>query len=248
MFINVSIGAIVAIFIKNISVVDTFWGLGPLLVNGCLFLYYPTNNVSMIFSILVSMWSIRLMGFFLITRIFKGKQDKRYTKIQDQWNGPQWIKTFGHFYMQGILQFILCLTFIPIYLSLPEKFSMIQMIACVVCLIAICAEAVADLQLYLFKKDQSGAILRTGLWSICRHPNYFFDWLVWCSLALFSYGYNGHIFGWVSAINIFIIMRFITGPYTERVSIEKRGNNYRNYQKEVPMFFPSIRLIFRNLK
>ena len=47
-------------------------------------------------------------------------------------------------------------------------------------------EAVADRQLARFKADPAnkGRTCRVGLWSVSRHPNYFFEWLHWVAWAV----------------------------------------------------------------
>jgi steroid 5-alpha reductase family enzyme len=50
------------------------------------------------------------------------------------------------------------------------------------------AEAIADVQLSAFKKNPAnkGQTCQAGLWKYSRHPNYFFDWLVWMAFAVFA--------------------------------------------------------------
>ncbi len=45
---------------------------------------------------------------------------------------------------------------------------------------------VADRQLARWRSDPAngGKTMRAGLWSWSRHPNYFFEWLTWCGVAL----------------------------------------------------------------
>ncbi len=54
-------------------------------------------------------------------------------------------------------------------------------------LFAFAGEALADFQL-LFKGTRGNGrkACRAGLWNYSRHPNYFFEWLVWCANALFA--------------------------------------------------------------
>jgi len=36
------------------------------------------------------------------------------------------------------------------------------------------------------KEDKINQVCNVGLWSCCRHPNYFFEWMVWNSLIVAS--------------------------------------------------------------
>ena len=54
-------------------------------------------------------------------------------------------------------------------------------------LIGVAGEALADAQLRGFRRAAPvGAVCDAGLWGWSRHPNYFFEWLVWCGFALFA--------------------------------------------------------------
>ncbi|RAP29516.1 hypothetical protein DID78_03480 [Candidatus Marinamargulisbacteria bacterium SCGC AG-343-D04] len=247
LFLNCSVGAIVANRIKNTSVVDMFWSLGPCLVSWVLYFMYGTHVVQLIFSCLISIWALRLGVFFLFTRILKGKRDVRYTKIEEKWSGNKSIKVFGHFYMQGSLQFLLCAVFIPLYLNKTFVIADIHKGAFILFLFSLLGEIFADSQLLRFKESGKKGVCREGLWGICRHPNYFFECLLWVSLAMACEGLIYEYVAWLSPLSIFIIMRFITGPYTEKVSLERRGESYMEYQREVPMFFPSVKLIIKKV-
>jgi len=113
--------------------------------------------------------------------------------------------------------------------------------------LSLAGETIADMQLYYFKKSKQKDVCRLGLWRVSRHPNYFFEWLIWVSLAIFSYGFSHHFLAWVSPVTIFVVMRYMTGPYTEKLSLCKRGSSFKTYQDEVPMFFPSILLIIKGV-
>ncbi len=104
--------------------------------------------------------------------------------------------------------------------------------------IAITLETVADLQLTNFKKKLPGRVYDQKLWHHCRHPNYFFEWLVWCAFTLFALSFP---YGWISFISpltLYFIMTRITAPMTEHSSIQSKGEQYLHYRKVTPMFFP----------
>lgn len=64
-------------------------------------------------------------------------------------------------------------------------------------LIAVIGEGIADWQLSAFKKDpvNRGKICDVGLWNYSRHPNYFFQSLMWIAYFFCGYctlGFTGH--------------------------------------------------------
>ena len=54
--------------------------------------------------------------------------------------------------------------------------------------LALGGESIADAQLARFRHDPAnkGCVCDVGLWRYSRHPNYFFEWLVWCGFALLA--------------------------------------------------------------
>ena len=54
--------------------------------------------------------------------------------------------------------------------------------------ISVLGEAIADQQLRQFKRNplNKGSVCRDGLWNFSRHPNYFFEWLIWVAFALLA--------------------------------------------------------------
>lgn len=70
-------------------------------------------------------------------------------------------------------------------------------------LAALSGETVADAQLQTFKEQRHGpnAICDTGLWALSRHPNYFFEWLVWLAIGLCALGFGHQAeYGWLAFV------------------------------------------------
>jgi steroid 5-alpha reductase family enzyme len=55
-------------------------------------------------------------------------------------------------------------------------------------IIAFLGETFADFQLLAFKRDpqKKGEVCNVGLWRYSRHPNYFFEWLIWMAYAVYA--------------------------------------------------------------
>ena len=55
-------------------------------------------------------------------------------------------------------------------------------------LLALLGESLADRQLKFFKLNpqNKGKTCAAGLWKYSRHPNYFFEWLIWISYLIFA--------------------------------------------------------------
>lgn len=133
-------------------------------------------------------------------------------------------------------------------------------------LAAFVLETIADQQKQRFVKQarEAGdrkAVCDVGLWKYTRHPNYFFEWMVWNSLivasipawlALFQYpsapadGSGENLIVWLGlGLGLLFISRimyttlvFFTGALpSEYYSVKKRPG-YKTYRKTTNMFFP----------
>jgi len=145
---------------------------------------------------------------------------------------------------------------------LTSSLTMLEVGAWVMWIVSYTMEHKADLQKKAFvakcaKDGVKGAICEVGLWRYSRHPNYFFEFMVWCSLVISSLP---SLFAFLEADEeLFIVKIGVTGSlflivwmmyqclvnYTgakpaEFYSLQKRPA-YADYQKRVNMFFPGPR-------
>jgi steroid 5-alpha reductase family enzyme len=78
-----------------------------------------------------------------------------------------------------------------------------------------------------------------GLWRYTRHPNYFFEWLIWVGFFLVgsaaAWGWTGII---APAVILYLLLNVTGVPPTEAQSLRSRGDAYRRYQATTNAFFP----------
>jgi steroid 5-alpha reductase family enzyme len=107
--------------------------------------------------------------------------------------------------------------------------------------LALIGEAVADAQLAAFKRTPHapGEVCQRGLWNYSRHPNYFFEWLIWVAWALFALASP---YGWLAVacpLLMFYFLFRVTGiPATEAQALRSKGEAYRAYQRSTSAFVP----------
>ncbi len=67
--------------------------------------------------------------------------------------------------------------------------NLLEWIALIVWFVSFLLENIADYQLDQFLKQPSGkpGVCRKGLWKYSRHPNYFFEFLIWVSYSIFAW-------------------------------------------------------------
>ncbi len=226
--------------LNNPIVVDVAWVVG-LAVTGIIYiLFNHFNTLTIVFSTLLVIWGLRL-GSLLTWRVLRSYHDPRYEDLSNQWKINKSLGFFLNFLLQAGFIFIISLPFYFIAIR-QNSFSALDIIAGCIVIASILGETVADYQLARFRKKHPGRVCNHGLWHYSRHPNYFFEWLVWLSFSLSALG---HLWGWLglfSPICLYFIMIKITIPITEKCSLESKGELYHDYMEKTPLFFP-----FKNL-
>lgn len=237
-FVTMSIGYLISLRIKNTSIIDVFWGLSFFVFAVVFGNLFANTTLQFLSVILIGMAGLRLGVFLFWTRIRHSKKDPRYTELEKKW-GFSKLKTLGHFYLQASLQIPLCFVLVPLFYETTQMTSLHWIIS-VVFIIGLLGQTVADWQLFSFKRENKDSVCRKGLWNFSRHPNYFFEWIMWSSLALLSYQSNYIGIALLSPLTIWVITRYMTGPYTEKLSLIKRPVEFKRYQNDVPFILPFI--------
>ena len=224
---------------KLSSVIDVTWSLG-ILTAGTGYIFMSEVNLRkaiILFFLLV--WSLRLAGYLYWTRVRLKFQDKRYQELSTEWAFPK-IYFLGHYCFQGILMSIIALPFYHVGTNNQVVFSWTDYAASVLFLIAFFFESLSDWQLTKHKKYTS-KVCDKGLWKYSRHPNYFFEWLIWVSFSIFSLGAEYGYFSVISPLCLLYIVTVLTAPLTEKSSLKSRGSDYALYQRKTSYFIPWFR-------
>lgn len=228
--------------LKNAGVVDIGWGLGFILLCGIdVMLGNGFNLRNTLLFIMVTLWGLRI-ALFLIKRIAVEKdEDRRYQKIRQEWGNNIALKFFFFFEFQAVLQLIIAVPFVIVSMNAAPGLSVFEVLGVLVFIIALIGETMADEQLHHFKADpvNKGKTCRVGLWRYSRHPNYFFEWLIWMGIFIFSLGSPNGWIAFISPLVMFYLMMYVSGvPLAEEQSLRSRGDDYRRYQKTTSIFFP----------
>ena len=230
-----------SIFIKNVSIIDIFWGLGFVIVNTFYYSQFEDFNLrKVLLLILVAIWGLRLTIYLGWRNMGKG-EDYRYREFRKRYGVERywWFSYFQVFLLQGSLIMIVSLPLLGVQSGSSKTLNFLDYIAMIVWLIGFIFEAVGDYQLAYFKSNpkNKGKVLNTGLWKYTRHPNYFGDATVWAAYALFciASGSYWQIIG--SVIMIFLIVK-VSGVALLEETIKDRKPEYKDYIKKTNSFFP----------
>jgi steroid 5-alpha reductase family enzyme len=188
------------------------------------------------------LWSARL-GTHLAVRVLGHHpvEDGRYQQLRKDWAGNFAARMFGFFQLQAVSVVLLGAAFLLACINPAPGLHPLELAGVALWLIALTGEALADAQLAAFKRrpDSPGRVCDAGLWRYSRHPNYFFEWLIWVAYFVFALGSPWGGIAVLGPASILYLLLRVTGiPMTEEQSLRSRGDAYRRYQRTTSAFVP----------
>jgi steroid 5-alpha reductase family enzyme len=196
---------------------------------------------SVLIGAMSAIWGLRLAIYLLATRIIGHPEEGRYQEMRRQWKTNIPLKFLLFYGFQALLCVVLALPFLIASRNPDVGISVMEWTAVALWVVAMVGEDTADAQLSKFKSDPSnkGRTCQAGLWRYSRHPNYFFEFLIWVAFALFALNSPGGFWGLLSpALILYFVLRVTGIPATEAQAIRTRGEEYRRYQRTTSAFVP----------
>ncbi|NNM95511.1 MAG: DUF1295 domain-containing protein [Bacteroidia bacterium] len=229
--------------IQNAGVVDIFWAFNFSIIAIILLLTgrgLPAR-ILMVSSI-VFIWSMRL-GIYLLIRVGShlSQEEGRYKKLREEWAPNANLKFFFFFQMQALSNVYLAIPFFLACFNPAPEMNMLEYIGAAVWAISLVGEGIADAQLKNFKSnpENKGKVCNAGLWNYSRHPNYFFESMIWVGYFITAVTAP---YGWLAilapATILFLVLRLTGIPMTEEQAIRSKGDAYREYQRTTSAFIP----------
>lgn len=190
-------------------------------------------------------WSLRL-GTYLLMRIVRHHphEDVRYAVLREKWKDRLARNFFGFFQAQAVLILLLSVPILIACQNPAPDLGVIEIVGAVVWAIGVVGEAISDAQMNAFKRNPAnkGRVCQVGLWRYSRHPNYFFEFVVWLGFWLFA---CGSPWGWITiyapAMILYFLLRVTGIPLTEECAVKSKGDAYREYQRTTSAFVPWFR-------
>ena len=232
---------LVCVRIDNYGFLDAIWSLSVAIL-APIYAVLGTGDLlrRVVFTTVGVAWSLRL-GLYILVRVWRHhpQEDKRYRMLREKWPGPG--RFFLFFELQAAIAVLFSLPFLLAALNPQPNLGVFEIIGLALAVAATIGEATADWQAQRFKQNpaNANAVVNVGLWRYSRHPNYFFESLVWWGFFVAALD-SPH--GWVTLVcplfMLYLLLQVTGIPLTEKHSPESRGAAYREYQRTTSRFIP----------
>jgi len=201
------------------------------------------NLRSQVVAVLIVVWALRL-GLFLFVRVFQVGEDKRFHEVK-----KSFLRFLVWFSMSALWVFLTTANALTLILNnYPLIDDSYFLIGLMIWLIGFAFEVTADEQKKRFRNNPNnkGQFIRTGLWSISRHPNYFGEILIWVGMAIISFPV---LSGWqyttlVSPLFVTLLLTRVSGINLLEASSDKNWGDmesYQQYKQQTSVLVPFIK-------
>lgn len=223
---------------------DATGSLTYIVVTALLLAFAPeTGPRGIVLGGMVILWALRLGSFLLLRNIRSGGDDRFAEIVGDP------VRFLSVWSIQGLW---VSLTAAAAWIAIasgsgPDADGMLW-IGLAVWLLGFAIEVIADLQKSRFKRDPAneGRFIRSGLWSVVRHPNYLGEILLWIGVLVAA---APALRGWqwialLSPLFVILLLTRVSGiPLLEAKAERKWGDDpeYRAYVARTPRLIPFAR-------
>lgn len=241
--IFMGIGLAIAQHQKKLTVVDTMWGIGFVLVaiEAALIASAGDGDTALrwILVTMVSIWGLRL-AWHLHSRNSKLPEDPRYQDLAEADGRPfTQVALMRVFLPQGIAMWLVA-TPIMVGVNNADAVGWLVALGVIVWAIGFFFEAVGDFQLARFKADPThkGKLMDKGLWRYTRHPNYFGDACVWTGIWITVASSWPGLLTVIGPVAMTVFLTKVTGAALNEKGMKKSKPGYDEYVRRTSGFIP----------
>jgi len=223
---------------RKLTVVDTAWGLGFVLV-ALVSALLADGPLRWILCAMTAVWGVRLAGYLHLRN--RGQdEDPRYASMAAA-DGRSFARVAlaRVFVPQGLAMWLVST---PIMIGATNDDIVVALLAAglAVWAVGLFFESVGDAQLMHFKADPAnrGRLMDQGLWRYTRHPNYFGDACVWTGIWLVVAGTWAGAVTVISPIAMTIFLTKVTGAALNEKGMRTSKPGYDDYVRRTSGFIP----------
>ena len=226
---------------RDASHVDVGWAIGI----ACLAVLYAlladgSTVHRVLAAVLATVWGFRLGLYLLFDRVLGEDEDGRYRALRAKWGSRADRNFFLFFQFQALLVVFFSLPYLLISLDPASGLGAVEGAGAAVWAVGNAGAITADRQLARWRADpvNRGRTARVGLWAWSRHPNYFFESVAWCGVALVATAAPWGWVAWVVPTALLVLLFRVTGiPATEAQALRSRAD-YAEYRRTTSVFVP----------
>ena len=234
---------IISVMIKNVSIVDIFWGFGFVITSG--FYFFDTEGFEtrkIVLMVLVSLWGLRLSGYIAWRNRGKG-EDFRYREFRKKYgeNRYWWISYFQTFLLQGLLMWLISAPLLGAQYytreQCPGHISILQAFFSGLWVSVLRQEEIFSLPGLNPIRQTRVRFLTQGFWKYTRHPNYFGDSAVWWGYGIICLSAGSYLPVLGSVLMTAMIIK-VSGVALLEKSLVDQKPQYSDYIEKTSSFFP----------
>lgn len=232
---------LVSLAIKNVAIVDVFWGLGFIVAAAVATICNgpPTVRMQLLLA-MTTLWGLRL-AIYLLWRNWGKGEDRRYAEMR-KYHGEHFgrVSLVTVFLLQGLLLVWIAL---PLETAAVVKsaapLGRLDWVGVLLWFVGMTFETVGDFQMARFQSRPAneGRVMDSGLWRYTRHPNYFGDFCVWWGLYLTAAA-GGAALTVLSPLTMSFLLLRVSGVALLEQTIGERRPDYAEYRRRTSAFFP----------
>lgn len=234
--------------LDNSSMYDPFWSVAPVPI----VVYWAlapggAEAVAMrqaLVVALVAAWALRLTANQLARWHGLADEDYRYVDIRRKTGKLYWPASLVSLHFMPTAWVFLALLAVWPALNGPGRpLGWLDALGVAVTAAAIAIEAAADLELrrFMARKRERSAVLATGVWSWCRHPNYLGELGFWWGLFLLGYAAQpARWWNWAGPLAITVLFVFISIPMKDKRMLANHPE-WAAHMKRTSALFPMPR-------
>lgn len=222
---------------SNASVYDPYWSVFPVVAITVFSFGRDLTRLNFFHLMAIWFWGIRLTGNWAFTFEGLNHQDWRYSMLQGKTGKMYPAVNFLGIHLVPTLIVYLCV--LPAIYALQHRVDggIVSHLFVLVSLSAAVMQGVADHQMHVFREAHTGELIRSGLWTYSRHPNYLGEILMWWGIGLSTaVSVPGNYWLLCGALVNTLLFVFVSIPMAEERQSRKAG--FEDYKKETRMLLP----------
>jgi len=248
----------------NYSQVDKLWSIMPGIYAWTTAYKGGFSERQLLMAGLVTLWGLRLTFNFARKGGYTwppwgGEEDYRWPVLRKNplfANPIVWF-LFNLFFISLYQSYLIMGFTLPMVLTVeenPAPLGLVDYLATALLLGFLILETLADEQQWAFQQEKKRQLasgkglkepynvgfIRSGVWAISRHPNYFAEQAIWLSFYVFSVAATGRVLNWSLIGGLLLVLLFQgSADFSEKITAGKYPA-YKEYQRTTAKFIPYL--------